>query len=180
MGEVIDSPCDGCTGNGRVPQKREVSVTIPPGIEEGMRLRLSGEGEAGRRGGVRGDLYCLVRVRPHTLFVRDADDILLEVPVGFAQATLGTEIDVPTLQGKSRLTVPKGTQPGTVLRMRGMGLPRLDGYGVGNQLVRIQVEVPAKLNEEQEALLRKYAEMEKQNVGAKQKSFWKKVREIFE
>ena len=87
---------------------------------------------------------------------------------------------MPTLQGKSKLKVPKGTQPGTVLRMRGMGLPRLDGYGVGNQLVRIQVEVPTKLNDEQQELLTKYAEMEKQNVGADQKSFWKKVREIFE
>ena len=180
MGEVIDTPCDQCRGNGRVPRKREVSVTIPPGIEDGMQLRLSGEGEAGRRGGVRGDLYCLVRVKPHALFTRDGDDILLEVPIGFAQATLGTDIDVPTLQGRSKLTVPAGTQPGTVLRMRGIGLPRLDGYGVGNQLVRIQVEVPCKLGEEQEALLRKYAELEKQNVGAKQKSFWKKVREIFE
>jgi len=180
MGEVIDTPCPGCKGNGRVPQRREVTVTIPPGVEHGMQLRLSGEGEAGRRGSVRGDLYCVVQVLQHPLFERHGDDVLLDVPIGFAQAGLGTEIEVPTLQGKTKLSVPKGTQPGTVLRMRGMGLPRLDGYGVGNQLVRIIVEVPTKLAKEQEELLKRYAEIEKQNVGVKQKSFWNKVREIFE
>ena len=178
-GEVVDTPCAKCRGAGRVPEKREVTVTIPPGVEDGMQLRLTGEGEAGRRGGVRGDLYCLIHVKPHPLFGRAGDDVTLEIPVGFAQAALGTEIEVPTLQGKSKLTVPKGTQPGTILRMRGMGLPRLDGYGVGNQLVRIQVEVPEKLGEEQEQLLRKYAELEQQNVGVNQKSFWDKVRELF-
>jgi len=180
QGEVIDSPCPGCRGNGRIPAKREVTVTVPPGVEHGMQLRLTGEGEAGPRGGVRGDLYCVISVKQHTLYVRQGDDIVLEIPVGFAQAALGTEIEVPTLKGKSKLTVPKGTQPGTVLRMRGLGLPRLDGYGVGNQLVRIVVEVPTKLSDEQEQLLRKYAEQEKQNVGAKQRGFWDKVREIFE
>lgn len=180
LGEVIDTPCDSCKGNGRVPQKREVTVTLPPGIEEGMQLRLTGEGEAGRRGGVRGDLYCLVKIKRHTLFTRDGDDVLLEIPIGFAQAALGTEIEVPTLQGKSKLKIPAGTQPGTVLRMRGIGLPRLDGYGVGNQMVRVQVEVPTKLDAAQKELLNTYAQLEEQNVGVKQKSFWKKVREIFE
>ncbi len=180
IGEVIDTPCPNCNGGGRVPKTREVTVTIPAGVEDSMQLRLTGEGEAGRRGGVRGDLYCVIHIKPHLLFHRDGDDILLEVPIGFAQAALGTDIEVPTLSGKSKLTVPVGTQPGTVLRMRGIGLPRLDGYGVGSQMVRIQVEVPQKLDKEQEDLLRKYAEMEKQNVGIKQTSFWKKVREIFE
>jgi molecular chaperone DnaJ len=145
-----------------------------------MQLRLTGEGEAGPRGGVRGDLYCEIHVRPHTLFERRGDDIVLEVPIGFAPAALGTEIEVPTLEGKSKLSVPNGTQPGAVLRMRGMGMPRLDGYGVGSQLVRIIVEVPTKLTEEQEQLLRQYAEIEEQHVSSRQKSFWSKVREIFE
>ena len=179
QGEVVDSPCPGCHGSGRIPARREVTVTVPPGVEHGMQLRLTGEGEAGPRGGVRGDLYCVISIRQHTLYSRQGDDILLDIPVGFAQAALGTEIEVPTLQGKSKLTVPDGTQPGTVLRMRGMGLPRLDGYGVGNQLVRILVEVPTKLSDEQEELLRHYAELEKQNVGAHQRSFWDKVRELF-
>jgi molecular chaperone DnaJ len=179
-GEVIDTPCPRCRGGGHVPEKREVTVTIPPGVEDGMQLRLSGEGEAGPRSGVRGDLYCEIHVRRHPLFDRRGDDILLEVPIGFSQAALGTEIDVPTLEGKSKLTVPRGSQPDTVLRMRGQGLPRLDGYGVGNQLVRIAVEVPARLTEEQEELLRKLAELEKKHVSARQKSFWSKVREIFE
>jgi molecular chaperone DnaJ len=179
-GEVIDTPCTGCRGSGRVPEKREVTVTIPPGVEHGMQLRLTGEGEAGPRGGVRGDLYCEVHVRPHPLFERRGDDVVLEVPIGFAPAALGTEIEVPTLEGKSKLSVPHGTQPGAVLRMRGMGMPRLDGYGVGSQLVRIMVEVPAKLTEEQEQLLRKYAEIEEQHVSTRQKSFWSKVKDFFE
>ncbi|MHC4938582.1 MAG: molecular chaperone DnaJ [Planctomycetota bacterium] len=179
-GEVIDKPCNKCSGSGRVPEKKSVTVTIPPGVEDGIQLRLSGEGEAGPRGGPRGDLYCEVHVKPHRLFQRRADDILLEVPIGYAQAALGTEIEVPTLQGKSTLKVPTGTQPMTVLRMRGLGLPRLDGYGVGDQLVRIAVEVPTKVDEETEELLRKLAEREEQQVGTQQKSFWDKVREIFE
>ena len=179
-GEVIDSPCDRCSGTGRVPQSREVSVSIPAGIESGMQLRLGGEGEAGLHGSARGDLFCEIHVLPHRLFRRQSDDVVLEVPIGFAQATLGTEIEVPTLEGRSNLKIPKGTQPGTLLRMRGLGLPRLDGYGVGNQVVRVIVEVPTKLPKEQEELLRKYAEMEKQHVGTKQKSFWNTVREIFE
>ena len=179
-GEMIESPCGDCRGSGRSPRGREVTVTIPPGIEDGMQLRLSGEGEAGPRGGVRGDLYCEIHVRPHALFRRQGDDILLDVPIGFAPAALGTEIEVPTLQGKSKLSIPKGTQPGSVLRMRGMGLPRLDGYGMGNQLVRVVVEVPTKLTPEHEDLLRKLAEMESQHVSSRQRGFWDKVREIFE
>jgi molecular chaperone DnaJ len=179
-GEVIDSPCGNCSGTGRVPQSREVSVTIPAGIESGMQLRLSGEGESGLHGSARGDLFCEIHVLPHRLFRRQGDDIVLEVPIGYAQAVLGTEIEVPTLEGRSQLKIPKGTQPGTLLRMRGLGLPRLDGYGVGNQVVRVVVEVPTKLNKEQEELLRKYAELERQHVGAKQKGFWDTVREIFE
>lgn len=179
-GEMIESPCRDCSGSGRSPRAREVTVTIPPGIEDGMQLRLSGEGEAGPRGGVRGDLYCELHVRPHGLFRRQGDDILLDVPIGFAPAALGTEIEVPTLQGKTKLSIPKGTQPGTVLRMRGMGLPRLDGYGMGNQLVRIVVEVPTKLTPEHEQLLRQLADLESQHVSSRQRGFWDKVREIFE
>jgi molecular chaperone DnaJ len=179
-GEIIERPCRSCGGTGRVPKEREVAVTIPPGVDDGMQLRLSGEGEAGPHGGARGDLYVEVHVKEHPLFRRSGEDVLLELPIGFAQATLGAEIEVPTLKGKSKLTVPKGTQSGTMLRMRGQGLPRLDGYGVGHQLVRVMVEVPTKLTAEQDELLRKYATLEQKNVGAKQKSFWEKVREFFE
>lgn len=179
-GEIVETPCPACHGEGRVPQKKNVTVTIPPGVEDGMQLRLSGEGEAGPRGGTRGDLYCEIHVKPHKLFQRRGDDVVLEVPIGYAQAALGTEIEVPTLQGRSTLKVPSGTQPMTVLRMRGLGLPRLDGYGVGDQLVRIAVEVPTRLEEEQEELLRKLAEIEDQQVGTQQRGFWDKVREIFE
>jgi molecular chaperone DnaJ len=178
-GEIIEHPCRACAGSGRVPKAREVAVTIPPGVEEGMQLRLSGEGEAGPHGGGRGDLFVEVHVKEHPLFRRSGEDILLDLPVGFAQAALGAEIEVPTLKGRSQLKIPKGTQSGTTLRMRGQGLPRLDGYGVGNQLVRVQVEVPTKLNAEQSELLRRYAALEQQNVSARQKSFWDKVKELF-
>jgi molecular chaperone DnaJ len=179
-GEYIEKPCRSCAGSGRVPKAREVTVTIPPGVEDGMQLRLTGEGEAGPHGGPRGDLFVEVHVKEHPLFRRSGEDILLELPIGFAQAALGADVEVPTLKGKNRLTIPKGTQSGATLRMRGQGLPRLDGYGVGNQLVRVVVEVPTRLTPEQEDLLRKYATMEQQNVGARQKSFWKQVREFFE
>ena len=119
-------------------------------------------------------------MKEHPLFRRSGEDVLLDLPVGFAQAALGAEIEVPTLKGKSQLKIPKGTQSGTTLRMRGQGLPRLDGYGVGNQLVRVLVEVPTKLTAEQGELLRKYATLEQQNVGARQKGFWDKVKELFE
>jgi len=178
-GEVVETPCPDCAGSGRRPHRREITVNIPPGVEEGMQLRVAGEGEAGHRGGPRGDLFCEIHLRPHELFRRSGDDILLEVPVGFAQAALGAEIEVPTLRGKSQLTVPRGTAPGTVLRMRGLGMPRLDGYGVGDQLVRVTVDVPARLTREQEELLRKYAALEEQNVGTRRKGFLDKVREIF-
>jgi len=179
-GEIVDTPCPKCSGTARIPEKREVTVKIPAGVEDGMQLRLSGEGEAGPLGGGRGDLYCEIHVTPHELFQRRGDDIVLEVPLGYAQVALGAEIDVPTLQGKSSLKVPKGTQPMTILRMRGLGLPRLDGYGVGDQLVRVLVEVPRKVDDETEELLRKLAEKESQQIGTEQKGFWDKVREIFE
>ncbi len=179
-GEVIDAPCARCGGSGKVPESRQVTVTIPPGVDSGMQLRLSGEGEAGPRGGGRGDLFCEIHVAPHPLLRRQGEDLLLDLPIGYAQAALGTELEVPTLQGRSKLTIPAGTQPGTVLRMRGQGLPRLDGYGVGHQLVRVQIEVPTRLTGEQVELLKRYAEMEEQQVGSRQRGFWDKVREIFE
>ncbi len=179
-GEVIESPCGECGGRGRRPEKREITVNIPPGVGHGTPLRVSGEGEAGPRGGSRGDLFCEIHVKRHPFFVRHGDDLLLEMPIGFAQAALGAEIEVPTLQGKSRLKIPRGTASGTQLRMRGMGVPSLDGYGVGDQLVRVVVEVPTKLDKEHEEVLRRYAELEEQNVGAKRRSFLDKVRELFE
>jgi len=179
-GEMIERPCRDCRGSGHVPQEREVTVTIPPGVEEGMQLRLAGEGAVGPHGAARGDLFVEIHVKPHSLFRRHGKDILLEVPIGFAQAALGADIEVPTLKGKSQLKIPRGTQSGTVLRMRGLGLPDVHGYGVGHQMVRIIVEVPGKLTPEQETILRQYAALERKNVGAQQRSFWDKVREIFE
>lgn len=179
-GEVIETPCEACRGQGRRPERHEIEVAIPPGVATGMQLRVAGEGEAGPRGSARGDLFCEIHVRQHPLFQRETDDLLIEVPIGFAQAALGSKIEVPTLDGRAELKIPPGTQSGTRLRMRGRGLPNLDGYGTGDQHVRVVIEVPTKLAEEQEELLRKYAELEEQHVGSKRKSFLEKVREIFE
>ncbi|MFQ5846028.1 MAG: DnaJ C-terminal domain-containing protein, partial [Planctomycetota bacterium] len=179
QGEVVESPCSACRGSGRRPEERRITVTIPAGVHHGMQLRMPGEGEPGPGGGPRGDLFCEIVVRSHPLFSREGDDVLVEVPTGFALAALGGEIEVPTLQGKSSLKVPRGTQSGTLLRMKGMGLPHLDGYGVGDQYVRVRVEVPKRLAKEQEELLRRYAATEEQNVGSDRRSFLDKVRELF-
>ncbi len=179
QGEMIESPCGDCRGSGRRPEKRQITVKIPAGVHHGMQLRIQGEGESGMRGGARGDLFCEIIVHKHPLFKRDGDNLLLEVPIGFATAALGGEIEVPTLKGKSTLKIPRGTQSGSLLRMKGMGLPRLDGYGQGDQYVRAVVEVPTKLDTEQEEVLRRYAALEEQNVSTGRRGFLDKVRELF-
>ncbi len=179
QGEMIEAPCEDCGGSGRRPEKRQITVKIPAGVHHGMQLRIQGEGESGMRGGARGDLFCEIIVRKHPLFKRDGDNLLLEVPIGFATAALGGEVEVPTLKGKSMLKIPGGTQSGSLLRMKGMGLPRLDGYGQGDQYVRAVVEVPTKLDTEQEEILRRYAALEEQNVSTGRRGFLDKVRELF-
>lgn len=178
-GEVISDPCPGCKGSGRKAKEREITLKIPAGIEDGMTLRIGGEGEAGEQGGPSGDLLCEVHIRPHPLFKRSGADVYLDLPIGFAQAALGAKIEVPTLRGRSTLKVPKGAQGGHVMRMKGEGFPRLDGYGRGDQLVEIVVEVPGKLTKEQERLLREFAETEEQNITPERKSFLDKVKKLF-
>jgi molecular chaperone DnaJ len=143
-----------------------------------MTMRVGGEGESGEGGGPPGDLLCEVHVRPHPLFKRANADVYLVLPVGFAQASLGSKLDVPTLRGKAELKIAKGTQPGTVMRMKGEGFPRIEGYGRGDQLVEIAVEVPSKLTKEQEKLLREFAETEEQNITPERKSFLDKVKKL--
>jgi molecular chaperone DnaJ len=177
-GEVITDPCGTCSGSGRVGKEREITIKIPAGIEDGMTMRVGGEGESGEGGGPPGDLLCEVHVRPHPLFKRANADVYLVLPVGFAQASLGSKLDVPTLRGKAELKIAKGTQPGTVMRMKGEGFPRIEGYGRGDQLVEIAVEVPSKLTKEQEKLLREFAETEEQNITPERKSFLDKVKKL--
>ncbi len=157
-GEVVKEICDECDGKGRIKVSKTIDVKIPAGIEEGTRLRVQGEGEAGSRGTRAGDLYVIVYIKAHDIFERDGCDLSLEVPINFVQACLGAEIEVPTIEGKATIKIPQGTQPSTVLRMRSKGLPSLNHSGRGDQHIKIKVEVPTKLSKEQTKLLKEFEE----------------------
>lgn len=179
-GETVENPCTGCRGSGRKRKKVRLEVPVPAGIESGTRIRLAGEGEPGDDGGPRGDLYVFVRVREHEYFVRRGRDLLIEMPVSFAMAALGGDIEVPALDGRVKLPVPKGTQSGQLLRLRGMGMPDVHGYGKGDLFVRVVVETPTKLSTEQEELLRKLAALDKVNVKPhSSRSFIDKLKDFF-
>ena len=150
-GAIIENPCHNCNGNGKVREEEDISIDVPGGIKSGMRIRLSDMGDYGKSGS--GDLYVLVRVKEHSKFTRENDDLFIEVPIGFAQATLGAEIEIPTLSGKAKLNVPSGTPSHTIFRLRGEGMPHLNAHGKGDQLVRIIVEIPKKLTKKQRELL---------------------------
>ena len=177
-GEVITDPCPTCRGSGRVMKPREITIKIPEGIEDGMTLRVNSEGEPGDNGGPPGDLLCDVNIRPHPLFKRAGPDVYMELPVGFAQAAMGASIEVPTLRGRADLNISSGTQSGQVLRMRGEGFPKLDGYGRGDQLVEIVVEVPRKLSADQERIMREFAATEEQNITPRRKSWMDSVKRL--
>ncbi len=177
-GQVIADPCDSCRGSGSVPQKATIKVRIPAGIEDGSRLRISGEGEPGRGGGPRGDLYVYISVRPHEIFERHGNNLVCKLPVSFAQAALGTEMEVPTLDGRAKLKIPAGSQPGDVLRMRGQGIE--DEYRRrGDQLVVVDIKVPKKVTGRYRELLKEIASLEGKQIP-EQKSFFAKLRDFFE
>ena len=179
-GQVIESPCADCKGAGKVEQKVEIKIEIPPGIEEGVRLRVAGEGEAGDPGAPRGDLYCMVRELEHKAFQRSGADLMCELPFSFTQLALGDEIEIPTLRGRAEMKIPAGTQSGKVFRLKGQGLPHLNDHGGrkrGDQLVRVFIEVPVKLGERQKELLREFAELEEKRTG--NKSFFEKIANYF-
>ena len=150
------NPCKECGGKGRVPRERTLKVRIPPGVDEGAQLRLTGEGEGGVAGGPTGDLYVVLHLRPHQFFERHGHDLLCRLPLTFAQAALGTEVDVPILGGVAKLKVPTGTQNGDVLRLRGKGMPVLQGRGRGDACYTVLVEVPKKLTARQKELLEEF------------------------
>lgn len=180
-GRVITSPCPKCQGTGRSAKRAEITVDIPAGVEDGMRLRIPGQGEAGDDGAPPGDLYCDIRLEPHPFFERHGNDIVCEVPVSFAQAALGAEVEVPTLTGGMRkVEIPPGTQSGEIIALQGAGFPNVHGYGKGRQLLHVVIETPKKLTERQGALLREFAEIEKTNVGPRRKSFFDKLKQYFE
>ena len=176
-GTFIKERCPTCQGGGRQEHERQIEVKIPAGVDTGSRLRVTGEGEAGSRGGPPGDLYLFIHVKPHALFKRDGDDIIVEMPVSFAQAALGIELEVPTLDGKARIKVPEGTQPGTSFRLRGKGIPRLRGYGRGDQHIRVNVVIPKKVAGKQRELLREYAKLAGEEVGHHDKGIIDKMKD---
>jgi molecular chaperone DnaJ len=157
-GRAVSKPCPRCSGTGRVRLERKIAVDIRPGVDTGLRLRVPGEGEPGEFGGPRGDLYIYIEVQPHELFLRQGNDIICEVPVGFSKAALGGTIRVPTLKDEAELKIPPGTQSGTMLRLRGLGMPDLRGYRQGDHYVKVIVEVPARLTRKQRDLLKDFDE----------------------
>jgi len=177
-GRVIEKPCHQCDGSGRVEQRKKLKLTIPAGIDNGGRLKLTGEGEAGTHGAPAGNLYVMVHVREHELFQRDGDNIVCDVPISFPQAALGCELHVPTVHGPVTLSVPAGTQPGKLFRLRGKGVHGLNG-GVGDHYVRIIVETPTNLNREQTELLRRYAEACGDTVHPRTQGFFATVAKLF-
>lgn len=178
-GKVITEPCKTCKGRKRVERERTLSVKIPAGVETGTTIRLSGEGELGTYGGPPGDLYVYLMVEEHPLFQREGQDVICALPVSFAQAALGVELDVPTLTGPTKLKIPAGTQPGQVFRLKGKGFPYLRGGGTGDQLCRIMVEVPAKLTARQKELLQEFDRLNGEQSSPITAGFFDKVKEIF-
>ena len=179
-GRVVDKPCKACKGAGRRERTSKIKLRIPAGVDTGSRLRSAGNGEAGFRGGPSGDLYVVLHVKAHEIFQRDGDDLLCEVPVGFVQAALGAEIEVPTLDGKAWLKVPAGTQPGTMFRLKGKGVKNIQGYGHGDLHVRINVEVPSHLSAAQKAKLQEFAELCNGNESPLRQSFFEKAKNLFQ
>jgi len=179
-GSIITDPCGNCHGHGRINVKRTVNVSIRAGVDNGDRIRVPGEGEAGDPGAPRGDLYCVMRVREHQLFHRDGPNLICQVPVTFSQAALGAEIEVPTLDGPIQHALPRGTQGGDVIPIRGRGVPNLRAGGrIGDLLVQVIVETPRNLTKRQEELLRELAEIEQKNVSPQRKSFLEKLKSFF-
>ena len=178
-GRTIDKPCKTCHGSGQKERTTKITLRIPPGVDTGSRLRSSGNGEAGKRGGTPGDLYVILHVKAHEIFQRDGDDLLCEVPINFTIAALGGEIEVPTLDGKAQNKIPAGTQTATVFRLRGKGIRNVHGQGHGDLHVQVTVEVPARLNTEQRDKLKEFADLCDASVNPRSKSFFEKAKELF-
>ncbi|MGQ9500078.1 MAG: molecular chaperone DnaJ [Dissulfurimicrobium sp.] len=177
-GVIITNPCRTCNGQGRIRKHQMVKVRIPAGADNGSKLRLRGEGEAGLRGGPRGDLYIILHVEPHEFFERHGNDIYCRIQISMVQAALGDEIDVLTLDGQRKFKIPAGTQPGETFRLKGLGVPDLRGFGTGDQIIEISIVIPKKLTERQKELLREFASLEKEeDEGGIFKRFFKRFED---
>lgn len=179
-GKTISQPCGTCRGSGLESEKATLTVDIPAGVDDGMRVRLSGEGEASPDGGPSGDCYAFITVKPHDLFSREGKDLHLRFPISYSQAALGTEVEVPTLDGPQKLRIEPGTQSGDVFRLRGKGVVEPGGARPGDMHVHMVIEVPKKLSEEQEKLLRRLAELDQDSVLPAHKSFFDKLKTFFD
>lgn len=177
-GEILDKPCTECRGDGRRRAERVLSVKIPAGIDDGMQLRVAGEGSSGANGGPPGDLYVMVRVEQHVLFTRNGSDLYCDVPVSFAQLALGGEIDVPVLRSTERLKIPAGSQPHQVLRLRGKGMPHLRARGAGDSCYRLVLEVPQKLNARQREALEMFEAASKGDRGPLAAAFVERMKKL--
>ena len=175
-GRIIHQPCKDCRGSGMMRKKKTIQASIPAGIDNGQTISIRGQGNAGRNGGPAGDLLITITVRPHELFRREGTSVLCEAPVTFAQAVLGAELEIPTIDGKVKYTLPEGTQSGTTFRLKGKGIPSINGRGRGDQYVTVYIETPKNLSREQKEALRKFAEAMGENTGEGQKPFFKKFK----
>ncbi len=178
-GQIIEKPCRACGGAGKKEKTSKIKIKIPAGVDTGSRLRSSGNGESGTRGGPQGDLYVVLHVKEHEIFQREGDDLVCEVPVQFVQAALGADIDVPTLTGKVQVKMPPGTQTNTLFRVKGKGVKNVQGYGHGDLHVRVIVEVPAHLNQAQKAKLQEFAELCDGTVNPISGGFFEKAKALF-
>jgi len=176
-GKVIESPCADCKGGGQTHRKADLKVNVPAGVEDGMTLRISGEGDVGEPGAPRGDLHCGIREKEHRMFQRSGPDLMTEVPCSFAQLVLGDTVEIPTLRGRVEMQIPAGTESGKVFRLRGQGLPHLDSRARGDQLVRVFVETPRKLTDRQKELLREFDRIDQEASG--RKTFFEKLADYF-
>ncbi len=179
QGSTVTDPCPTCRGAGSVRKTSTLQVKVPAGVDMGSRLKLRGEGEHSPMGGSPGDLYVMIQVREHPLFQRTQNEVVCEVPISFPQAALGSDIEVPTLEGKLKMKIPAGTQSGNVFRLRGKGIADLRGGGRGDQLVRVTVETPRKLSGKQRELLEQFAELDGADVHPLSRGFFDKVKELF-
>lgn len=178
-GQVITTPCPDCDGAGAVPDRAILEVQIPAGVDDGMRVRLSGEGQPSPNGGPPGDAYCFIQIRPHKIFNRDGHDLIVQVPLSYCQAVLGTEIEIPTLSGPENIRIPAGTQSEEVFRLRGRGMPDPRSRVRGDLLVHTFVEIPKKVTPQQEELLRKLASLDDEHVTPQRESFLDRVLHYF-
>ncbi len=178
-GETFEENCETCRGHGIVKKKRKMNVNVPAGVDDGQVITMQAEGNLGKNGGPRGDVYVTIRVKPHDIFHREGNDIICEMPITFVQAALGDDLIVPTLDGKVKYTIKEGTQTGTVFRLKGKGVPALHGYGRGDQYIKVNIETPTSLTAEQKKQLKEFAESMGEECHGRQKNFFDKVKDLF-